>query len=211
MGKIWADSTGRAGHVISWDNGQTWVRETVSMHADHVPKQTSKARDVNLNPTTSGMHKAPTMLPHEAELEEQRARRHHAYHDLAHHHHHHERHERGEVEREREHESDHSHSSDEENEDWKNYSHGAVTHIPDVLKYYLYRDSIFTWKIIDISHITPMRKYDGTSKSMASRALLLARDGGRIILLRLTRLHEKLDRGCSAARDERMHGDLIAC
>ena len=151
MGKIWADSSGRAGHVISWDNGQTWVRETTSTHAEHIPKQTSQARDVNLNPTTSGAQKAPAMLPHEEALAEQLAkasRSRHRAHLM-------------DVGGEDGHGSDHSHTSDEENEDWKNYSHGAVTHVPDVLEYYLYRHSVFTWKIIDISHVTPMKKFDG--------------------------------------------------
>ena len=53
--------------------------------------------------------------------------------------------------------------------------------MPDVLQYYLYRDSVFTWKIIDISHVTPMKKYDGMMAKSVVRwrqAACQARVGG---------------------------------
>ena len=42
---------------------------------------------------------------------------------------------------------------------WKNYPHAAATHNPLVMQH-MNRENLFQWWIIDISHISPMSKYD---------------------------------------------------
>ena len=143
-GRIWPDASGKYGGVISWDNGQTWVRETLSVHVQaFVQKQAAvesaakeKGVDVNTTPT---VNLNPTTRPDQFQVTaaENNFDKHGEEHEV---------------------QSNRSSSDDYQHHQWKKFAHAAPTHIPEVLEY-LYRNEAFYWQIVDISHITPLRAW----------------------------------------------------
>lgn len=138
-GRIFPDASGLYGGIISWDNGQTWVLETKSIHVKNnmpVPAarldQVQKSMAENMKSGTSQRAPGPS-------AESQGLKN-------------------GVIE-----DDDESVSASSEEEEyvheWKMSAHAAPTHAPEVLEY-MNRDKLFTWKIVDISHITPLKKQD---------------------------------------------------
>ena len=131
-GRIFPDATGLYGAIIAWDNGQTWVLETKNIKPKIPP-----APPARLDQVQSLRRSGPGRRALGPSASSQGPGN-------------------GDMEQE-------FYSSSEDDEasvhEWKVSSHAALTHSPEVIEY-MNKETLFTWKIIDISHITPMSKYD---------------------------------------------------
>ena len=133
-GRIFPDATGLYGAIIAWDNGQTWVLETKNIKA-----KTPPAPPARLDQVQNLMKPGPGQRALGPSASSQGPGK-------------------GVMEQEDD-EEFYSSSEDEAVHEWKVSSHAAPTHTPEVIEY-MNKENLFTWKIIDISHITPMSKHD---------------------------------------------------
>ena len=162
VGRVWPDSTNKAGHVISWDNGQVWVRETQKIEVTGVQVQRI---EVNLNPITRHEEELAALAKAgNGEQDQPQKGQGQQGHD----------HKGkgggkvdGEAAAEEKDNEEPSQGSSEEDEakseeddvQWRNYAHAAATHNAAVLEH-MNRNSLFGWRIIDISHISPFQNYE---------------------------------------------------
>ena len=149
-GRIWPDASGKYGGVISWDNGQTWVRETTSTHLTaYQSKDPVVVNMTALNPTTR--------LGEERRLQ---SADHSCFDKKAANYDSDDGSERGHCEDGSERglsrgQSSEASSAEIENEIFdsnqrQKYAHAAVTHNPAVL-WYLNQNKFIIWSRIDIS------------------------------------------------------------
>lgn len=140
-GRIFPDASGLYGGIISWDNGQTWVLETKNIYAkNNAPVPAARLDQVQklMAEQTKSLtgQRAPGPPQESKNLEN------------------------GFIEHGDDDESVSASSEEEEYvHEWKVSAHAAPTHTPEVLEY-MNKDKLFTWKIVDISDRTPLKKYD---------------------------------------------------
>jgi hypothetical protein len=138
-GRIFPDATGFYGAIIAWDNGQTWVLETKNIKAKTTPAPAARLDQVqNLTKPEPGQRVLGPSVSQSASRQGQG---------------------KGAMEQEDDEEFDSSSEDEASVHEWKVSSHAAPTHTPEVIEY-MNKETLFTWKIIDISHITPMSKHD---------------------------------------------------
>ena len=144
-GRIWPDASGKYGGVISWDNGQTWVRETTSTHLTaYQSKDPVVVNMTALNPTTRLGEERRLQAADHNDLEMKAAN--YDSNDGS---------ERGHSEDGNElGQSSEASSAEIANEidsnQRKKYAHAAVTHNPAVL-WHLNQNKFIIWSRIDIS------------------------------------------------------------